>query len=235
MLDYMCYFSQTWCQTASLGVAGRHLQGGPKVHPTDTPDIVIRRLPLYLRALTALAQAGKTITSSQELGAQLDISPAQIRKDLSYFGEFGKQGMGYEIGFLTSQLKRILQVNRSWDIALVGAGDLGHALVSHVGFPRWNFNIAAIFDKDPERIGQKLGDLIIQDVATLQETISDKDIRFGIIAVPMREAQGVADELVKAGVQAILNYAPVTLNVPEHVRCHCMDPIASLRSMAYYL
>lgn len=204
------------------------------MHPPGIPDIAIRRLPLYLRALAVLAEQGHTITSSQELGAHLDISPAQIRKDLSYFGEFGKQGMGYEIEFLISQLKRILQVNRRWDIALVGAGDLGHALVSHVGFKRWDFHIAAVFDKDPERVGRELGGLIVQDVTKLQEIVSEQDIRFGVIAVPLQEAQLVADQLVNAGVQAILNYAPISLNVPKLVRCHSMDPIASLQSMAYY-
>ncbi len=199
-----------------------------------SPDIVVHRLPLYLRALAALAERGQTITSSQELGAQLDISSAQIRKDLSYFGEFGKQGMGYEIDFLISQLKRILQVNRKWDVAMVGAGDLGHALIRYVGFKRWSFNIAAVFDKAPERVGQRLGDLTVQDVTELQETVSEKEIRFGIIAVPEEEAQWVAEALVNAGVRAILNYAPVSLNVPKHVHLHSMDPIASLQSMAYY-
>jgi len=205
------------------------------VHPANVPDIVIRRLPIYLRALTSLAERGQTVTSSQELGACLNITPAQIRKDLSYFGEFGKQGLGYEVNFLISQLKRILQVNRLWDIALVGAGTLGHSLVTHLRFRCCNFNIAAVFDKDPAMIGQQLGDLIVRDVATLKEVTQEKDIRFGIIAVPKEEAQVVADQLVEAGVKAILNYAPITLTIPRGVHCVNMDPIAALRSMAYYL
>jgi len=204
------------------------------MHPPNIADIVIHRLPLYLRVLTALGEQGQTITSSQELGSHLDISPAQIRKDLSYFGEFGKQGMGYEIEFLISQLKRILQVNRKWNIAIVGAGALGHALVSHFGFEHWDFHIAAVFDKDPQRIGQRLGNLIVLDVTTLSEVISEKNIRFGIIAVPTNEAQGVAEQLVTAGVRAILNYAPIRLKIPKHVHCHSMDPVVLLQSMAYY-
>ena len=204
------------------------------MHPPNIPDIVIHRLPLYLRILTVLREQGQTITSSQELGTRLDISPAQIRKDLSYFGEFGKQGMGYEIKFLISQLKRILQVNRKWNIAIVGAGDLGHALASHFGFEHWDFHITAVFDKDPQRIGQRLGNLIVLDVINLAEVISEKDIRFGIIAVPAKEAQGVAEQLVTAGVRAILNYAPVSLTLPKHVQCHSMDPIVYLQKMAYY-
>ena len=204
------------------------------MHPPNIPDIVIHRLPLYLRVLTVLREQGQTITSSQELGTHLDISPAQIRKDLSYFGEFGKQGTGYEIEFLISQLKRILQVNRKWNIALVGAGALGLALVSHFGFEQWDFHITAVFDKDPQRIGQRLGNLTVLDVTKLAEVILEKNIRFGIIAVPTKEAQGVAEKLVTAGVRAILNYAPISLNIAKHVHCHSMDPVALLQSMAYY-
>jgi len=204
------------------------------MHPPNIPDIVIHRLPLYLRVLTVLREQGQTITSSQELGTNLDISPAQIRKDLSYFGEFGKQGTGYEIEFLISQLKRILQVNRKWNIALAGAGALGHALVSHFGFEHWDFHITAVFDKDPLRIGQRLGNLTVLDVTKLAEVILEKNIQFGIIAVPTKEAQGVAEQLVTAGVRAILNYAPVSLKIPKHVLCHSMDPIVWLQSMAYY-
>ena len=204
------------------------------MHPPNIPDIVIHRLPLYLRVLTVLREQGQTITSSQELGAHLDISPAQIRKDLSYFGEFGKQGMGYEIEFLISQLKRILQVNRKWNIAIVGAGALGHALGSHFGFEHWGFYITAVFDKDPQRIGQRLGNLIVLDVAKLAEVISEKNIRFGIIAVPTKDAQGVAEQLIAAGVRAILNYAPISLKIPKHVHCQSIDPVVLLQSMAYY-
>ena len=204
------------------------------MHLPNIPDIVVQRLPLYLRILTILREQGQTITSSQELGTRLDISPAQIRKDLSYFGEFGKQGMGYEIEFLISQLKRILQVNRKWNIAIIGAGALGHALVSHFGFEHWDFYITAVLDKDPQRIGQRLGNLTVLDVAKLAEVILKKNIQFGIIAVPTKEAQGVAEQLVTAGVRAILNYAPISLKIPEHVRCHSIDPVVLLQSMAYY-
>jgi redox-sensing transcriptional repressor len=199
------------------------------------PDIVIRRLPLYLRALTLLAKRGQSITSSHDLGSLLEISPAQIRKDLSYFGEFGKQGMGYEVEFLTSQLKRILQVNHGWDVAVVGVGDLGRALISHSGFRRWKFRVVAVFDKDPRIIGQSLGNLTVRDVADLHRTVQKLGIRIAIIAVPTEEAQSVADSLVAAGVKAILNYAPACLTVPQHIHIQSIDPVACLQSMTYYL
>jgi redox-sensing transcriptional repressor len=199
------------------------------------PDIVIRRLPLYLRALIMLGKQGQTITSSHELGSLLDLSPAQIRKDLSYFGEFGKQGMGYEVEFLTSQLKRILQVNHGWEVAVVGVGDLGRALISHSGFRRWKFRVVAVFDKDPHIIGKSLGNLTVRDVSDLHRTISRLAIQLAIIAVPAEEAQTVADSLVEAGVKAILNYAPACLTVPQHVHIQSVDPVACLQSMTYYL
>ena len=205
------------------------------MHSPDIPDIVIHRLPLYLRTLTILEEQGQAITSSHELGARLDISPAQIRKDLSYFGEFGKQGMGYEVGFLISQLKRILHLSHAWDVVLVGIGDLGRALASHSGLKRWHFRIVALFDKDPQVIGQSLGPLTVGDVADLHAVVSSRGIKLAIIAVPAEEAQGVADTLIEAGVRAILNYAPTPVNVPENVRLHSIDPVASLQSMAYYL
>ena len=201
----------------------------------NIPDIVIRRLPLYLRALTILGKQGQTITSSHELGSLLDISPAQIRKDLSYFGEFGKQGMGYEVEFLASQLKRILQVNHGWDVAVVGVGDLGRALISHAGFKRWKFRVVAVFDRDPRIVGQRLGNLTVRDVADLHRTIRDLGIKLAIIAVPTDEAQTVADSLVEAGVKAILNYAPACLTVPQHIHVQSIDPVACLQSMTYYL
>jgi len=202
---------------------------------TDAPEIVVRRLPLYLRALTRLAEANHLITSSQELGAMLGISSAQIRKDLSYFGEFGKQGMGYEVPYLRDQLRRILQVDRHWEMVLVGAGDLGHAIANHAGFDRWGYQVVAVFDNDPHKVGQVMGGLTIRDVAELEETIRSLRVRIGIVAVPAAGAQAVAERMVLAGIRAILNYAPISLNLPPEVRVHAIDPVVGLQSMSYYL
>lgn len=202
---------------------------------TEVPDIVIGRLPIYLRALTHLLEAGQQFTSSQELGQVLSISSAQIRKDLSHFGEFGKQGTGYEIHYLHQQISKILRVDRSWSVALVGFGDLGQAIAHYGGFASKGFFIEAIFDVEPAKIGQQVGEIVVKSIDQLKETISAKNIRMAIVAVPAPVAQEVADNLVKAGVQAILNYAPITLNVPAGIQVQYIDPVMHLQKMAYYL
>ncbi len=202
---------------------------------TAIPDIAIQRLPLYLRALTQLEAQGQRITSSQELARHLQISSAQIRKDLSYFGEFGKQGTGYEITYLIEQLKDILHLHTEWGMALVGAGDLGHALVHYNGFRPRGFYVAAIFDNDPAKINTKLGGLTILDSARIPRIVADMSLKIGIIAVPASSAQPVAEALVKGGVHAILNYAPITLSLADDVHIHYIDPVIGLQAMTYYL
>lgn len=203
--------------------------------PNTVPDIVVGRLPIYLRALSQLAREGREITSSHELGERLGISSAQIRKDLSHFGTFGKQGTGYRIAELESRLRQILHIDREWEVALVGAGDLGHALGRYNGFRDRGFRITAIFDRDPAKIGEKIGELEVQDVAHLHKVIQARHIRVAMIAVPATEAQKVADALVEAGVRAILNYAPITLTVPAGVYVQYIDPVVHLQRMTYYL
>jgi redox-sensing transcriptional repressor len=202
---------------------------------TDVPDIVIGRLPIYLRALTFMAAEGKEITSSHELGQKLGISPAQIRKDLSHFGEFGKQGTGYNVEYLHQQLQRILQVDREWEVVLIGAGDLGQALARYGGFPERGFRITAIFDNDPAKQGQKLGKHVVQDSACMARVLREKKYKIALIAVPAAAAQDVTDTCVKAGVEALLNYAPITLSVPPGVHVQYIDPAAHLQRMTYYL
>jgi redox-sensing transcriptional repressor len=199
------------------------------------PDIVVGRLPIYLRALNYLLSEGHQITASKQLARRLGISSAQIRKDLSHFGEFGKQGMGYDISHLRDQLRGILKVDREWDMALVGAGDLGHAIVHYGGFEGRGFSVACVFDNNPQKIGRYLGQLEIFDLATLHDRIRALGIRIGIVAVPANAAQAVVDELVKAGVKAILNYAPITVTVPPEVRVQYIDPVIHLQHMTYYL
>lgn len=202
---------------------------------SDVPEIVVRRLPLYLRALTSMAENNHLITSSQELAGRLGISSAQIRKDLSYFGEFGKQGMGYEVPYLRDQLRRILQVDRHWDMVLVGAGDLGHAIANFAGFKRWDYRIVAVFDNDPAKIGQMLGGLPVRDAAKLEQAVRALKVQVGIIAVPAEHAQEVAELMVRGGIRAVLNYAPIILNLPDEVRVHAIDPVVGLQGMSYYL
>lgn len=199
------------------------------------PAIVIGRLPLYLRALTQLAEEGRRVTSSQELSEKLGFSSAQIRKDLSYFGEFGKQGTGYEIQFLENALREILKVDHVWEMALVGAGDLGRALANYNGFQARGFRITAVFDAAPTKIGTMIGAWRIQPLEDLRETIREKKIHLAIIAVPASAAQSVAEMLIESGVRAILNYAPTTLSVPPKVKVFHIDPVAGLQSMTYYI
>ena len=199
------------------------------------PDIVIGRLPLYLRALTRMAEKGKEITSSQELGGQLGISSAQIRKDLSQFGEFGKQGTGYNIDFLLNQLKRILKVDRAWDVALIGAGDLGSAIANYGGFIDRGFLVTAIYDNDPRKVGQTTGRFTIRSTENLADDIRNQQIKIAMLAVPAEEAQEVSEKLVEAGIEAILCYAPRSLFLPENIRVEYIDPVLHLQHMTYYL
>jgi redox-sensing transcriptional repressor len=199
------------------------------------PDIVVSRLPVYLQTLQRFAKEGKTTTSSKELGEISLITAAQVRKDLSFFGEFGKQGSGYDITFLSDQLRQILKVNRVWDVALVGAGDLGHAIARYPGFAERNFRIMYVFDSDPSKIGIKIGNHTVLPVDSMVETIKESSIKVALITVPSRAAQMVADQLVQAGVKAILNYAQASLNVPDNIRVETVSPILQLQHMMYYL
>jgi redox-sensing transcriptional repressor len=199
------------------------------------PDIIIGRLPVYLRALQRLAIKGIQTTSSQELGEIVSISAAQIRKDISQFGEFGKQGTGYSIPFLVERLRDILKVDRVWDVVIVGMGDMGHALARYNGFTNRGFQITMVFDNDPKKIGQKVGDYEILDTGTMVEKIKQNKVKIAMLTVPAMVAQETAELLVKAGVKAILNYAPISLNVPSNVRVQYIDPATHLQRMTYYL
>lgn len=203
--------------------------------PKSIPDIVIGRLPIYLRSLQHMASEKRQVTSSQELGERLGISAAQIRKDLSQFGEFGKQGTGYNIEYLSRQLQEILKVERVWDVVIVGAGDIGSALANYSGFNQRGFRIRMIFDNDPEIIGSQHGAFIVKDSRSIKEELQAANIRIAMITVPSTAAQGVADNLVEAGIQAIMNYAPVVLTVPQGVYVQHIDPSIHLQRMTYYL
>lgn len=199
------------------------------------PDIIIGRLPIYLRALQRLSDQGIQNTSSQELGEMIGISAAQIRKDISQFGEFGKQGTGYSIPFLIERLQSILKVNRVWDVIIVGMGDMGHALARYNGFVNRGFHVTMLFDNDPKKVGQKLGDLEIYSTNTIAEKVKQNKIKVAMLTVPASAAQEVTDQLVKAGVKAILNYAPIHLNVPKDVHVQHIDPATHLQRMTFYL
>jgi redox-sensing transcriptional repressor len=199
------------------------------------PDIVIGRLPLYLRALTRLQQEGREVTSSHELGRKLGISSAQIRKDLSHFGGFGKQGTGYQIEYLVNKLRTVMQINQEWHVAVVGAGNLGSAISHYKGFGDRGFRISWVFDSDPQKIGENLGEVIVQPLEEMPETLRKNNVKLAMLAVPAEYAQKVANMLVEAGVQAILNYAPININVPDSVMVQYIDPVVHLQHMTFYL
>ncbi|MCZ2112998.1 MAG: redox-sensing transcriptional repressor Rex [Anaerolineae bacterium] len=200
------------------------------------PDIVIGRLPLYLRELSRMAaDPDRVTTSSHELADRLGISSAQIRKDLSHFGEFGKQGTGYHVNYLIERLTEILHLTHEWPVALVGAGFLGHALASYRGFQRRGFVITCVFDNDPAKVGRKAGDHLIQSMDEMANALQQCGIRIAILAVPVAVAQETADALVEAGVKAILSYAPASLIVPPGVQVRYSDPVVQLQQMTYHL
>ena len=199
------------------------------------PEVVILRLPLYARTLAVLAYEGRELVSSQELGERLHVTPAQIRKDLSYFGRFGKQGRGYNVRRLLQELRQILGLDREWVMALIGVGRLGRAILGYSGFAPEGFRVSAAFDLDAGEVGKRIGPLVVQHVNELAETVQRLGIRIGIVAVPASAAQRVVDILVNAGVRAILNYAPADLRVPSDVLVREIDPVTALQSLTYYL
>lgn len=202
----------------------------------NIPEIVIGRLPVYLRELSRMeAEPGKLTTSSHELAERLGISSAQIRKDLSHFGEFGKQGTGYHVGYLIERLTEILHLTHEWPVALIGAGFLGHALASYRGFQRRGFTITCVFDSDPAKVGKEAGGLIVQDAAGMEARLRAEGIQIAILAVPAAAAQETTDRLVAAGVRSILSYAPVSLTVPPGVYLSYSDPVVQLQQMTYHL
>lgn len=214
-----------------MGQAGRGQRNGHAI-----PDIVIRRLPIYVRTLSLLAEQGVDTVSSDDLAHQIGVTAAQIRRDLSYFGRFGKQGKGYEVATLVAEIEHILHLDLHWQVALVGFGHLGQAVAAYRGFGSATFEIVAIFDRNPAKIGQASEDGVpILDASEITRVVRERDIQMGIIAVPAAAGQEAADALVAGGVRAILNYAPVILRVPEGVWVREIDPTGAMQSMTYYL
>lgn len=199
------------------------------------PDVVIQRLPLYARTLGLLVGEGVEIVSSSHLGNLLGAAPAQIRKDLSYFGRFGRQGTGYDVAHLSFQLKQILRLEKAWPMALVGIGRLGQALAHYPGFPAAGFRMALLFDNDPARVGKKVQGLAIRPLEEMARLVRARGIEIAILAVPALQAQWVTDLLLEGGVKAILNYTSIPLRVPLETVVRSIDPVLVLQSMTFYL
>ena len=202
---------------------------------TDAPEVVVQRLPLYVRVLAQFEVTGAEMVSSEQLGTQLQMTPAQIRKDLSYFGRFGKQGRGYNVNRLSQELRSILGLNRQWNAGLVGVGRLGRAIIAYPGFRPEGFHVVAACDEDPSVVGSSVGGIDVRPIEQIKETVAGLGIHIGIVAVPAPNAQSVFDALVESGIKAILNYAPVAPQVPLDVKVRGVDPVLALQSMTYFL
>ena len=202
---------------------------------SEVPEVVINRLPQYVRILNRLLDDGIQVVSSQQLGEKLQVTPAQIRKDLSYFGRFGKQGRGYSAQDLLDRLRQILAINLPWNVAVVGVGRLGRAILSYPGFNPDGFHLVAAFDLNGSVVGEDVGGLKVRNMDELDKVVAKEKISIAIVAVPGEFTQNVVDQLVACGVRAILNYAPITPQVREGIRIRNIDPVLSLQSMTYYI
>ncbi|MBL7084627.1 MAG: redox-sensing transcriptional repressor Rex [Candidatus Omnitrophica bacterium] len=199
------------------------------------PEGTISRLFIYLREITELTKINIHTISSAELGERTNLSDAQVRKDLGYFGQFGVSGAGYNTDELKPALEKILGKDKAWNVAVVGVGHLGSALLAYPGFKERGLNIVAAFDSDARKIGRQLKDIAIQPVDELPKVIKEKKVSIGIVATPAKGAQEVADKLIKAGVECILNFAPATLNVPENIKVKDVDLSRELETLSYFL
>jgi redox-sensing transcriptional repressor len=201
----------------------------------NIPVPTIERLPRYLRSFAQFYQQNQMVVSSKKLAALSDINPAQVRKDLAYFGQFGQRGVGYDVKTLDEKMREILGLNKSWKLALVGAGHLGTALLQYGGFAKAGFKVDAAFDLDPSKVGWELEGVRIWPTSAISQVVREREIEIGVIAVPANQAQRVADQLVSSGVRAILNFAPCALSVPDTVLVRGVDLSSELEHLTYFL
>lgn len=210
-------------------------KGKPASSSTDgsVPKAVVSRLSLYLRELQHLVRAGHQTTSSSQLGRRLGFTDAQVRKDLAFFGHFGHPGIGYRCDELISAIRRILGTDEKWSVAIVGVGNLGRALIGYRGFQQQGFHIQAAFDADAAKVGIDVEGVPVYHLDRLSEMVLAHKIRLAILAVPSQAAQSVADRLVAAGIEGILNFAPLTIELPEHVRQVGVDLAIELEQLSF--
>lgn len=198
------------------------------------PEATVARLPAYLEALTAMLQTGEHTTSSQQLAEATSMNAAKVRKDLSYLGQYGTRGVGYDIPYLIHHIERVLGLTEQWRCALVGVGNLGRALASYPGFDERGFRLVAAFDVSPETIGTRVGGVIVDDLDDLERTVKEREVVIGIIATPGPSAQQACDRLVDAGVKSILSFAPVTLQAPDTVTIRKVDLSMELQILSFH-
>jgi redox-sensing transcriptional repressor len=199
------------------------------------PESTISRLFTYLRELAELSKVNIPTISSAELGERVNLSDTQVRKDLGYFGQFGVSGSGYDVRELKATLERILGRNRTWNVCVVGIGQLGSALLAYPGFKEHGLNLTAAFDSDTKKIGRQIKDIAIKSLDDMAREVSSKKITIGIITVPAKDAQDVAERLIKCGIECILNFAPAALAVPENIKVKNVDLSKELETLSYFL
>jgi len=199
------------------------------------PQPTIERLPIYYRSLLEMLREGITTVSSEDLGSRIGINSAQIRKDLTYFGEFGRRGIGYQVEGLIEHIVRILGVEKERKMILIGVGNLGTALIKYRSFSAKNFRIVAAFDNNPEKIGQDIEGVQVYDLDSLAAIVREKNVEVGIVTVPAVEAQKAVDFLVEAGIKGILNFAPAQVVVPDHIQLRDVDLVLDILRLSYYL
>ena len=197
------------------------------------PNPAVRRLSLYLRQLESFKRKDRRTISSKQLGESLGLTDAQVRKDFAYFGQFGHPGIGYRVDDLISQVKKILGTDKTWNVLLVGAGNLGRALLAYKGFDQKGFRLVAVFDTDPSKVGKKQGSFTIQPLSELADTVQKQSIKLAMLAVPADAAQDVADQVVDAGVRGLLNFAPVSITVPQEVALNAVDLAVQLEQLSF--
>ncbi|MCH2124226.1 MAG: redox-sensing transcriptional repressor Rex [Pirellulaceae bacterium] len=204
----------------------------PDIEST-VPKAVVSRLSLYLRELQHIVRDGSDTTSSTQLGQLLGFSDAQVRKDLAYFGQFGYPGIGYKCQELITEIKKIMGTNRAWPVVLVGMGNLGRALLGYKGFEQQGFHVVAAFEVNPKIIGTQIEGIDVYHIRNLREIVINNDVKLAIVAVPSGEAQSIAEELVQAGIDGILNFAPVTITVPDNVSAVGVDLAIELEQLSF--
>jgi redox-sensing transcriptional repressor len=204
-----------------------------QLRPELIPNPAVRRLSLYLRQLEAFKRKDRRTISSKQLGESLNLTDAQVRKDLAYFGQFGHPGIGYRVDDLIAQVRHILGTDKVWNVLLIGAGNLGRALLAYRGFSTKGFNLVAVFDNDPTKVGKKFGTFTVQPLSELADTIRKSGIRLAIMTVPAEVAQDVAEQLVAAGIRGLLNFAPVSLQLPTEIATNSVDLAVSLEQLSF--
>ncbi len=203
--------------------------------PKRIAESTVRRLSMYLRYLEGLDESGQKTASSDELAQLCGTTPAQVRKDLSFFGSFGKRGLGYPVHELSARLRDIMGLGQAWQVVIVGAGKIGSALAEYRGFRQRGFKVIGVYDKNPEKIGRPWGDATVQDISELADDVQTHQVDIAVLAIPADDAQEVVDQIVAAGVRAILSFAPTSLHVPPHIAVKTVNMAMELEGLSYAL